>query len=105
MSDFNVTGALRSSAVESREHDLDLSARRIVEIPSNMQMRAVYDGNNNPTYVGYAPRGMAESYVRVLADGSKEGWLLYKLDYTGTNCTSRTIGYDSWDNYLSAEYL
>lgn len=88
-------GQTKVSAAEAAEFEQTLSAKRITEIPSNMQGRWVYDGSNNCIYAGYAPRGLAESST---------GWLLQKFTWVGQNCTSRLIAYDSYDNYLTASY-
>jgi hypothetical protein len=88
-------GQVKPSAIEVDAYEKDLFAHRHVTIPSNMQGRWVYDGSNNPIYAGYAPRGLAES---------ANGWLLHKMVWVSGNCTSRTIAYDSWANYLTADY-
>jgi hypothetical protein len=88
-------GQIKPSAVEVDGYEHDLFAHRYCEIPTNMQARFVYDGSGNCTYAGFAPRGLAEG---------SNGWLLQKFDYSGSNCTSRTIGYGNWTNYSSASY-
>jgi hypothetical protein len=88
-------GSTRVSVAEEREHEVPLMAKRIVEVPSDMQARWVYDGSNNCIYAAYAARGLAES---------AQGWLLHKYTWVGTNCTKREIAYDSYQNYLIASY-
>jgi len=88
-------GAIKPDAISVDSYEPELYAKRVTDVPTNMQMRAVYDSSNNPIYVGVAPSGLSES---------TDGWLLHKLEYTGINCTKRTISYDSWDNYLTATY-
>ena len=89
-------GAVKPSSLEQQVYEGDLFAQRITEIPSNMKKRFVYDGSGNCIYIGYAPRGLAES---------SDGWLLWKLTYDVSNqCTAINIAYDSWSNYLTATY-
>jgi hypothetical protein len=89
-------GSLRSTVVEVREHEDLLCARRITEIPSNMQMRIAYNANSQEEYIGYAPRGLS---------ASSTGWLLQKLTYDVSNRLSlRQIAYDSWDNRAGGDY-
>ena len=91
-------GNVQSSDVENREHEPQIFAHRITEIPSNQQMFADYgisiDGL--PDYIGYAPRGLATS---------DQGWLLQKFTYDiSRQCLLRQIAYDSWDNHTGATY-
>lgn len=84
-------GAVKPSSLEQANFEPNLSAGRITEIPTNMQMRADYllvtDGL--PTYMGYAPKGLATSTT---------GWLLQKFTYdVNRQCTLRQIAYGSWD--------
>ena len=91
---FEPKGA--ANPLEDREHDAELWAKKVTEVPSNMKMRGVYDASDNPIYLGFAVRGLSES---------ADGWLLYKLQYDSrNNCVLRDIGYDSWDNVLTASY-
>lgn len=94
---FKSEGAIKSSAVESREHEDSLYARRITEIPSNMQLRGDYSSTDGlPDYLGFAARGIATSTT---------GWLLQKFTYDANRqCTLRQIAYDSWDNRTTATY-
>ena len=87
-------GATRSSNIENREHQISLYAKRVTEIPSDMQMRIEYSGDL-AIYVGYAPRGLSASAT---------GWLIQKLDYTGSNVTYRSTAFDSWNNRATATY-
>lgn len=94
--DFEPEGAVKPSSIEVDGYEHDLFAHRMVEIPSNMQARFVYDSSNNCTYAGYATRGLSES---------SDGWLLQKMTWDSRgNCTKRLIAEDSWDNYLTADY-
>jgi hypothetical protein len=88
-------GQVRASVAEQNEYESAILAKRITEIPSNLQARWVYDGSNNCIYACYAARGVAESST---------GWLLQKFTWVGTNCTKREIAYDSYSNYLTASY-
>ena len=88
-------GAVKPSSIEQELYERDLSSSRIVEIPSNMQARWVYDSDDNCIYAAYAPRGLAEG---------TDGWLLQKFTWVAGNCTKREIAYDSYSNYLTATY-
>lgn len=90
-------GQVRISAAEAIELEVDLKAKRITEIPSNMQMRGAYSSTDGlPDYLGFAPRGLATNTT---------GWLLQKFTYDGSRqCTLRQIAYDTWDNRASATY-
>lgn len=89
------SGAVKPSAIEVEEHENILGARRIMEIPSNLQMRVAYNASNQEEYIGYAGRGVASSESK---------WLLQKLTYTSGLITLRQIAYDSWDNRATATY-
>lgn len=80
----------------SREHETALFAKRMTEVPTNMQARYIYDGSDNPIYGGYAARGVSES---------TQGWLLHKYTWVGANMTKREIAYDSWAAATLACYL
>lgn len=96
MGDFIPSGQHSSSAVENREHESGLYARRVVEIPSNQQMRIAYGTNGMEEYVGYAPRGIATS---------AGGWLIHYLEYdVSDRLTSRTIGSGAWDDRATITY-
>ncbi len=88
--DREVWGELKVSAAEQAEYEPELFAKRITEIPSNMQMRAAYSATDGlPDYVGYAPRGLTAATT---------GWLLQKFTYDASRqCTLRQIAYSSWD--------
>ena len=91
-----IQGSLKSTVAEDREHDVPIMAKRIVEVPSNLQARWAYDSNSMVEYAGYAAKGVSES---------TNGWLLQKFTYNATLlATKREIAYDSWDNYASASY-
>ena len=76
------SGAVKPSSLEQQKYEPDLWADRITEIPSNMKKRA--DPNfTNPTYVGFAPKGLGED---------DDGWLLWKC----TGDTAIDIAYGSW---------
>lgn len=91
-------GQHKVSAAEAQENENLLSAKRVTEIPTNMQMRADYGASTDglPNYMGYAPKGMAEG---------TDGWLLQYFVYDGNRqCTSRTIAYGNWTNRASESY-
>ena len=88
-------GAVKPSSLEQANFEPDLSAMRSTEIPSNMEGRWAYDANDNCTYAGYAPKGLAEG---------ADGWLIQKFTWTagtvsGFICTKREIAYKSWTNH------
>ena len=63
---------------------------------SHKQQRVEYNANGQSEYVGEAAKGISESAA---------SWLLHKLEYNVTGqFVKRTIAYDSWDNYLTADY-
>jgi hypothetical protein len=91
-------GAVKPDAITVDSYEPDLFAKRIVEVPSNMQMRADYGASTDglPDYMGYAPKGLASS---------ADGWLLQKFTYDANRqCTLRQISYSSWDLRATAVY-
>lgn len=91
-------GAVLPSKIEQQTYEKDLYAQRIAEIPSNMQKRLDYGArtDSNPVYVGYAPRGLAEGV---------DGWLLYYLEYDGSNrLTKLTVAYGDWTSHATESY-
>ncbi len=90
-------GSVLPSKIEQAGWEKNLYAHRYTEIPSNMGMRVLYDGNNRAEIVGYAPRGLLSG---------DDGWLLQKLAYNGstTDVVSRTIGYGNFSNASIATY-
>lgn len=98
MANTVLNGSLKVSAAEEREHELLLLAKRVVEIPSNSQIRADYDGRTDgqPVYLGCGAKGLASSAT---------GWIIQKFTYDGDNqFTLRQSAYDSWDNRTGATY-
>lgn len=98
MGDFIPDGQHSSSAVENREHESGLYARRVVEIPSNLKMRIAYDSYYREQYIGYAPKGL---------NTNVQGWLIHKLTYDGAvkRITQRDIATNAvWDNRESETY-
>lgn len=88
-------GNTHVTAAERAEHEDDLIAKRIVEIPSNMEGRWEYDANDNCIYAGYAPKGLPES---------SSGWLIQKFRWvagtvSGFNCVERNINYGNWTSH------
>ena len=86
--DHTLSGATKVTGAERREHEDALFAKRIVEIPSNMQIRIEYNADNTAKYRGYAPRSLASSAT---------GWLLHKFTYSDRKLTLRQTAYNSWD--------
>lgn len=94
ITDVRLEGATKVSSAEAREHEGAIFAKRVTEIPSNLQMRVEYT-SGQPLYTGYAPKGVASS---------TGGWLLQKFTYSSGQVTLRQIAYDSWDNRATASY-
>lgn len=95
---YQTGGAVKTSEAEAREHEGPIQAKRITEIPSNLQQRIDYDvrTDGQPVYIGFGARGLATSAT---------GWLIQTFTYDGSNnLTLRQIAYDSWDNRASATY-
>ena len=93
-----VNGAVKASDVENKTYDKDLWATRITDIPSNMGKRLDYGirTDDNPIYVGFAPKGLAEG---------TDGWLLYYLEYDVSNrLTKLTVAYGNYTNRTSESY-
>jgi hypothetical protein len=88
-------GAVKPDAIAVDGYEAELSAARITDIPSNMQVRLDYDGAGYLTHLGFAPHGLPESDTH---------WLLHKIMTSGGFFTKRLIAYDSWDNHLTATY-
>ena len=83
----DLTGNTHPSSAEHAEHDLDVIAKRLVEIPSNLKMRVIYNSDRTVDIDGYAPRGL---------DEGTSGWLLRKFSYSNQQIVSRTIAYGAW---------
>jgi len=87
-------GQTKPSFVESAVYEQAVQSLRQIQVPLNWQERHEYSGGN-PTYSGYAPRGVATSTA---------GWLLFKYTWSSGNMTVKQVAYDSWDNRASASY-
>jgi len=95
---FQPAGAVSDTATQAREHDDAMYAKRVMDIPHNLQMRLDYTGTptGQPLYMGYGARSLASS---------DDGWIIYKFTYDGSDfVTLRQTAYDSWDNRASASY-
>ena len=91
-----LTGSLKVSMAEEREHDGALQAKRILEIPSNLQMRVAYNGDLQTEYAGYGARGLA---------AGTDGWLIQKFTYNASKqVTLRQSAYAAWDDRATASY-
>ena len=91
-------GGVLPSKLEQATFEKDLYAVRTAEIPSNMQFRADYVAATDglPTYVGYAPMGLAEG---------TDGWLCKKFTYDANRqCTSIQIQYTNWSARAAGSY-
>ena len=87
-----------TSHAEVLEHEEAVYAKRIVEVPSNMQFRADYDGQTDglPKYTGYAAKGLGEGTT---------GWLLKEFTYDANRqCTKILIAYGTWTARATASY-
>lgn len=93
--DYKLTGQTRSSDAESREHQASLYAKRMTEIPSDLQQRFEYNGDGTVLYAGYAPRGLASSAA---------GWMIHKFTYTTQMVTLRQTAFTSWDGRAAGSY-
>lgn len=73
-------GRVRASNIEQNEYEKELWAKRVTEIPNNLQFRAEYTSTDGlPDYVGYAPMGLGEGV---------NGWILKKYTYDANRqCT------------------
>lgn len=89
------TGQTKTSHAEEREHQNTLFAKRIVEIPSDLQQRFEYNGDGTVLYAGYAPKGLATSAT---------GWLVHKFTYSSQQVTLRQSQYTTWDLRASGTY-
>lgn len=92
-------GHTRSTNIEQLEYDKELQAKRIVEVPSNMQFRGDYGSSTDglPDYIGYSAMGLGE--------GSNY-WLLKKFTYdTNRQCTKiQCCTNSNWTARTTATY-
>lgn len=95
---YILTGQRKVTDAEAREHQATLLAKRITDIPNDLQIKVDPDGrsDNQPVYVGFAPKGLATS---------SEGWLLWKITYDSFGDFSyKQVAYDDYDSRASASY-
>ena len=95
---YQPAGQTQASEVEADTYEQRISASRITEIPSNLQLRADYDirTDGQPVYLGFGARSLAAATT---------GWLLQKFTYDSSGyVTLRQIAYDSWNNRATATY-
>jgi len=91
----DVYGLVRSSEAEHREFEESIDAKRTTEIPSILQMRCEYSGNDL-IYLGFAEKGLGIS---------ASGWLLHKYTYDASGkVTVRQVSFDSWDDRVLTTY-
>ena len=93
-----IAGAVKPDSISVDSYEPDLFAKRVVDIPNNMQKRMDYVArtDSQPVYVGFAPKGLAERI---------DGWLLYYLEYDGSNrLTKLTVAYGNWTNRATESY-
>lgn len=91
-----LTGHVRVSEAELREHHENLTSKRVTDIPSDLQIRIEYNGDGTQKYVGYAPKGHSTG---------DDGWLLWEFTYNGSKqMTLRQSAFDTWDNRASASF-
>ena len=94
--DYKLTGQVKVSDAEAREHQATLYAKRVTNVPTDMQMQIDYVGGSNPIYVGYGAKGLATS---------SSGWVIQKFTWdVNDNCTSRQIAFGIYDNRTALTY-
>ena len=95
---FIAEGATKPSSLEQDSYEHQLSAQRVVNIPSNNQTLIDYVGGSNPIYIGTAPRGYATS-SGVDNDPLQSNWLIKKITWdANNNPTAIQIGWGKWDD-------
>jgi len=100
---FSFSGAVAPSSIEQNVHEEDMLALRTISLPSNQQVMIDYDVNNNPIYLGVAPSGFSTT-SGTDNDNSKSNWMIQKINWTGSNCTSIQIGWGRWSNRTALTY-
>jgi hypothetical protein len=96
--ELSFEGQVKPDAIAVDSYEPDLSAARIVSIPSNQQTLIDYVSGVNPIYVGTAPKGYATS-SGTDNDITKPNWLIKKITWdTNNNPTQIQIGWGKWDN-------
>lgn len=72
------SGSTKPSSIENEVFQKELSALRLTEIPSGLQMRLDYGSRTDgqPDYQGYSAAGLGEG---------TDGWLIYKFTYDVNN--------------------
>jgi hypothetical protein len=91
-----LSGSTKCSMAEEREHDQALFAKRIMEIPNNLQQRVAYNADLQAEYIGYAAREVT---------ASTDGWMIHKFTYNANKqVTLKQVAYDTWDNRAGASY-
>jgi hypothetical protein len=94
-------GAVKPDAISVDIYEQQLSAHRVVQIPSNQQTLIDYVGGTNPIYVGTAPTGTATSFGTD-NDASKPNWLIKKITWDGNNNpTAVQTGWGKWDDRIT----
>ena len=95
---FTSEGAASDTATMAREHDDAMFAKRVMDVPHNLQMRLDYTGTptGQPLYPGYGAKGLGVG---------DEGWLIYKFTYDGNDMvTLRQSQYTNWTARASGTY-
>ena len=94
---YVTTGQTKMSDAEAREHEVELFAKRVTEIPHSLQLRQESSRPDlQPDYVGYGARGLATSVI---------GWMVYKFTYHANGyVTLRQTGYGKWDDRATITY-
>ena len=62
--------------------------------PNNYQIQLAYNGSNLE-YVGYAERSVLTS---------EQGWIVFYLQYSGSDLISKKTGGGAWDNRAALTY-
>lgn len=89
------SGAVKNSESESREHQSNLWAKRIVEIPSDIQNRFEYNADGTVKYAGYGAKGLASG---------TDGWLIHFFTYSSMQVTLRQSAFGNWDGRTGYTY-
>ena len=95
---FIAEGATKPSSLEQDSYEHQLSAQRVVNIPSDQQTLVDYGSGTNPIYIGAAPMGQATSFGTD-NDINSPNWLIKKITWdSNNNPTAIQIGWGKWDD-------
>jgi hypothetical protein len=95
---FIPEGSVKPDSLSVDSYEYQLSAKRVVAIPSNQQTLIDYNGGTNSIYIGTAPKGIPTSFGTD-NDMNQPNWLIKKITLdTNNNPTAIQIGWGKWDN-------